>query len=167
MGNISTEVLSKLKISHNCIPTRAVQSVREYLDAQPNPLKAANAILNKFGIPPINNCKKAYVFAMTSVEQSLNNNIPKIENIIKKANERIEKITDILGPNAFTDYTNINGDTQTPDKKGGKRNIAMEIYLKNKEKGDKHVIGLIEKELNVSRQNAYTYVYLVKKDLKL
>lgn len=167
METNANEVLSKLKILPNTIPTRAVQQVREYLDSHPNPLKAANAILNKYGVPPLDNCKKAYVFAMTSVEQSLNNNVPKIESIINKANERIERITDILGSGAFTDYTNVNSETSSPDRKGGKRKIAMDLYLEHKDKGDKFVIELIQKELQVTKQNAYTYVYLVKKDLKL
>lgn len=162
-----TEVLTKLKIQPTAGPCRAVQQVREYLDSHPNPLKAANAILNKYGIPPLDNCKRAYVFAMTSVEQSLNNNVPKIESIINKANERIDRITDMLGSGAFTDYTNVNSETSTPDRKGGKRKIARDLYLEHKDKGDKFVIDLIQKELEITKQNAYTYVYLVKKDLKL
>lgn len=161
-----SEFYKKINVNPNDCTTRNIQNLREYLDSQSNSLKAANAILHKFGIPPVNNCKKAYVFAMTSVEQSLKNNY-KIESIINKANDRIERITDILGSNAFVDYTNVNSNTNTPDKKGGKRNIARDIYLQNKEKGDKFVIELIQKELNISKQNAYTYVYLVKKDLKL
>lgn len=165
--NSVTEVLTKLKIKPNSSPTRAVQTVREYLDSQSNSLKAANAILTKYGISPVNNCKKAYVFVMTSVEQSLNNNNPKIEQIIQKANDRIDRITDMLGTGAFTDYTSTNASTNSSDKKGGKRTIARDLYLENKDKGDKVVIELIQKELEVTRQNAYTYLYLVKKDLKI
>ena len=163
----ASEVFSTLKIKPDTTPTGAVQTMREYLDSRPDPHKAANAILHKFGISPIDNRKKAYVFAMTSVVESLNNNKPTIENIIQKANERIEKITDMLGSGAFTDYTNVNGETTSPDRKGSKRKIARDIYLENKDKGDKVIIELIQKELEITKQNAYTYVYLIKKDLKL
>lgn len=163
--SVSSNVLFELNIKPNAIPTVAVQAVREFLDSRPDPHKAANALLHKFGISPIDNRKKAYVFAMTSVEQSLNNNTPTIESIIKKANERIEKITDLLGTGAFTDYTKINGETTSPDRKGSKRKLATDIYMQNKDKSDKYVIELIQKELEVTKQNAYTYLYLIKKDL--
>ena len=164
--SVSEEILSKLKISKGTSDGRAIQAVRDYLDSQPNPLKAANAIINKVGIKPIDNRKKAYVFAMTTVEQSLHTMTPDIETIIKKSNERIEKITDLLGPGAFIVHENSNDDAMS--RKGpSKRSIAQEIYLQNKDKGEKYIIELVQKELEVTKQNAYTYIYLVKKDLKL
>jgi len=163
--SINNEILSKLNIKQGTIDTIAIQAVREYLDKQASPLKAANAILAKVGIKPISNRKKAYVFAMTTVEQALHNMTPDIENIIKKSNERIDKITDMLGPSAFK----INEIKEQEQLKKGpsKRNIARDIYLENKDKGEKFIIELVQKALNVTKQNAYTYIYLVKKDLKL
>lgn len=166
--SVYQEILTKLKIKHGTIDTVAIQAVREYLDSQSSPLKAANAIIAKVGISPIENRKKAYVFAMTTVEQALHNKDmnPNIEAIIKKSNERIERITDLLGPSAFKmDDTSASDEA---NRKGpSKRSVARDIYLQNKDKGEKVVIDLVQKELGVTKQNAYTYVYLVKKDLKL
>lgn len=161
---ISSDILKKLKIKEDTCTTRAVQAVREYLDSQPDPHKAANTLIGKFGIQPVDNRKKAYVFAMTSIEQSLTST-PKIEKIISKANERINAITDMLGSGAFVDYTDINGKTTSGDKKGNKRKLATELYNEHKDKGDKFVISLLEKELDITKQNAYTYVYLIKKSI--
>lgn len=163
--NPANEVITKLKVDEKMSPTVVVQTVREYLDGQPNSLKAANAIINKFGIKPIDNKKKAYVFAMTAVEHSLKNMNPSIEAIIQRSNERIERITDMIGPGAFTDYESKPQDDT--NKKGSKREIAREIYLEHKDKGDKQVIALVQEALGITKQNAYTYVYLVKKDLSL
>lgn len=161
---ISSDILKKLKIKESTCTIRAVQAVREYLDSQPDPHKAANALIGKFGIQPVDNRKKAYVFAMTSIEQNLIST-PKIESIISKANERISAITDMLGSGAFVDYTNVNGNTTSGDKKGNKRKLATELYNEHKDKGDKFIISLLQKELDISKQNAYTYVYLIKKDI--
>jgi hypothetical protein len=72
----------------------------------------------------------------------------------------------MLGPGAF--FVSDENQNQDINKKGpSKRSIAQEIYLQNKDKGEKVIIELVQKELNVTKQNAYTYIYLVKKDLKL
>jgi len=163
--NPTNEVITKLRVNDKMSPTVVVQTVREYLDNQPNSLKAANAIVNKFGIKPFDNKKKAYVFAMTAVEHSLKNMTPSIEAIIQKSNERIERITDMIGPGAFIDYENKPQEDSL--KKGSKRDVAREIYLEHKSKGDKQVIKLVQEALGITKQNAYTYVYLVKKDLSL
>lgn len=163
--SVNNEILSKLNIKQGTIDTIAIQAVREYLDKQSSPLKAANAIIAKVGISPVSNRKKAYVFAMTTVEQALHNMTPDIESIIKKSNERIQKITDMLGPSAFK----ISDEKEQELLKKGpsKRSIARDIYLGNKDKGEKAIIDLVVKALDVSKQNAYTYIYLVKKDLSL
>jgi hypothetical protein len=161
---VANDIISKLKLSRGMSMTVAIQNTREYLDSHPDSLKAANAITGKFGIQPINNKKKAYVFAMTAVEQSLNNMNPTIEAIIQKSNERITRITDMIGPHAFVDLDQQKSDTSSSPK-GSKREVARAIYLEHKDKGDKRVIELVQEALGVTKQNAYTYVYLVKKDL--
>jgi hypothetical protein len=161
---LSQEVLKKFGIDGTTSVNKAIQLVREHLDSQSDPLHAANVILKKFGVTPLTNTRKAYIFAMTSVEQSMITDTPNIEVIIQKANSRVKAITNMLGPYAF------NSAEQEPvevyAKKGNKRNIAKQIYIDNKDKGDKYVIELVQKELSISKQNAYTYVYLVKKDLQ-
>lgn len=164
--DVYSEILTHLKIKKGTSDTIAIQAVREYLDRQSSPLKAANAIISKVGIKPIDNRKKAYVFAMTTVEHALHNMTPNIESIINKSNERIERITDMIGPSAFI-MRDENENKELSKKGPSKRSIAMEIYLQNKDKGEKFIIDLVQKELQVTKQNAYTYIYLVKKDLSL
>lgn len=162
--NVYQEILRKFDVTSNTSVNKAIQLVREHLDSNPDPLHAANVILKKVGISPLDNKRKAYVFTMTTVEQSMISNNPTIEDIIRIANKRVKVITNILGPNSFVNTEEQ--DAEVYAKKGNKRAIAKQIYLDNKDKGDKYVIELVQKELDISKQNAYTYVYLVKKDLQ-
>lgn len=167
--NTSNELLKKIKVSSADCLTKAVIKTREYLDNQPDPLREANKVLNSFGIEKIDNVKKAYVFVMTAVEQSMNNNIPSIETIIQRSNQRIQSITDMVGPGAFVVEKEFKEGkvVVTKNKKGGSKSaIALEIYLANKDKEDKEIIDLIQNELEVSKQNAYTYLYNIKKKAK-
>lgn len=163
--NAADELLKKLDVARGVSVTRAIQRTRDYLDNQANPLKAANHIITKFDIPPIDNVKKAYVFAMTAVEQSLKTDSPSIETIMEKANARIARITDIIGPGAFVVEKEENTNKAAPGaRKGSKREVAKSIYLEFKDKiGDKEIIAKIAEELEVTTQNAYTYLYNVKK----
>ncbi len=163
--NPANEILSKLDIKRGTSEVRAIQQTRDYLDSHSNPLKAANYIVQKFNIPPIDNVKKAYVFAMTAVEQSLKSETPDIQAIMDRANARIHRLTDIIGDSAFVVHKEDNPNKAAPGaRKGSKREIAKSIYLENKEtKNDKEIITLISQELEVTAQNAYTYLYNVKK----
>jgi len=96
--NVADELLKKIDVARGSSINRAIQRTRDYLDSQDNPLKTANHITTKFNIPPTDNVKKAYVFVMTAVEQSLETDTPSIQAIMDKANARIKRITDIIGP---------------------------------------------------------------------
>jgi len=50
-------------------------------------------------------------------------------------------------------------------KKGAKRAIAAQIYMENKDKPNKDIVFLVAEALGVTMANAYTYVYIVKKEL--
>ena len=164
----ASEILSKLDIQRNMSEVRAIQKTRDYLDSQANPLRAANFIIQKFNIPHIDNVKKAYVFAMTAVEQSMKSDAPNIQAIMDRANARVSRLTDIIGPAAFIVQKEDNPNKAEPgSRKGSKREIAKTIYLENKAKlDDKAIIAMIADELEVTQQNAYTYLYNVKKLLK-
>ena len=164
----ASEILSKLNIQRNMSEVRAIQMTRDYLDNQVNPLRAANYISQKFNIPQNDNVKKAYVFAMTAVEQSMKSENPNIQAIMDRANARIDRLTDIIGPRAFVVEKEDNPNKAEPgSRKGSKREIAKTIYLENKATlDDKAIIALIADELEVTQQNAYTYLYNVKKLLK-
>lgn len=163
--NPASEVLKKVNVERGGSEVRAIHTVREYLDNQANPLKAANFIITRFNIPPLDNVKKAYVYAMTVVEQSLKTDTPSIEVIMAKANARIDRITDIIGPAAFVVEKEENENKAAPgSRKGSKREVAKSIYLEFKDKiSDKEIIEKISAELEVTAQNAYTYLYNVKK----
>jgi len=163
--NVANELLNKLDIDRKSSVNRAIYRTREYLDGQPDPLKTANSLMGKFKIPPVDNVKKAYVFVMTAVEQSMNNDIPSIQAIMDKANSRINRITDIIGPAAFVVEKEENSNKSAPgSRKGSKRDVAKTLYIENKaSKSDKEIIAMIAEELEVTLQNAYTYLYNVKK----
>lgn len=163
--NPANEVLNKLSLERGMSEVRAISQTRDYLDRNVNPLKAANFIIQKFNIPPVDNVKKAYVYAMTVVEHSLKTETPDIQAIMDRANARIDRLTDIIGPAAFVVHKEENPNKAAPGaRKGSKREIAKSIYLENKKtKSDKEIIELISAELEVTSQNAYTYLYNVKK----
>lgn len=163
--NVADELLKKIDLARGGSINRAIQRTREYLDGQPNPLKTSNSITSKFNIPPTDNVKKAYVFVMTAVEHSLESDAPDIQAIMDKANARIKRITDIVGPNAFVVEKEQNENKAAAgSRKGSKREVAKSIYLEFKESlTDKEIIAKISTELDVTTQNAYTYLYNVKK----
>jgi len=56
--------------------------------------------------------------------------------------------------------------TKTARKpRGSKREVVKQIYLANKDKAQKDIVPLVIEALGVSKYNAYTYIYLVRKDL--
>lgn len=48
-------------------------------------------------------------------------------------------------------------------KKGKKRELALEIYKKNRDKDKKEIIELFQKELDMSKSGATTYFYNMRK----
>lgn len=169
--NAAKEVISKLKLEVGMSPIRAIQKTREYLDRQPDQLKAANDIIVKFGLAPETNRKRAYVFAMTAVDQIINQGNTDKELLLEKSTTRIDSLTSLVGPGAFAvedqaGTTTVDGVVKPKGKKGSKRMVARELYLEFKSQGDEFVIQKIVEALEVTKQNAYTYVYLVKKDLE-
>lgn len=161
------QILSIFRISSGTemVP---VTKVREHLDKQSNPLKYANNLLSKLNIPFVGNQKKAYVYVMTMVEYAMKNQV-NIEQIIERANQRIHHITDIVGPGAFyveDDNIEENDIKLHREKLGSKSTRVREIYMQNKDKlDDKSILTIIQKELNISKTNAYTYLYNLKKKL--
>ena len=160
-------VMSKLQLVPGMSPNRAIQSVREFLDNQPDSLQAANRIMSAFDLKPETNKRKAYVFAMAAIENAVKQESLDPKDIMDRANVSIDRIVRSMGPGALEMPIEVqvtpNGKPRS--KKGSKRAVAKQLYLENRDKGDKVVIDLIAKALDVTVQNAYTYVYLVKKEL--
>lgn len=162
---INSGVLEKLKVQVGMSPIVAIQRTREYLDSQPDGLKAANSLLLKMGLPVENNQRKAYVFLMSAIENIVQSKPLAVKQIALRAEESINKIKDLIGKNAFIETTTPN--KVKNKKKASKRFIAMEIFQQYRDKGDKFVIEKISETLDVTKPNAYTYFYLIRKDLKL
>lgn len=162
------QILKTFKLGSEDSKVRAVQTVREHLDNQPNPLKFANNILRQVGVPFVGNQKKAYLYVMTVVEQAMFNRV-NIEEIMDRANARIDHITKIIGPGAFyveEEFTNEKEATVTKGKLGSKSARVKELYLEfNGKIPEKELIDKIEIELEVTKNNAYTYLYNLKKKL--
>lgn len=163
------QLLGTFKVNSSTGMIRTVQIVREHLDKQPNPLKYANNILKQLQIPFVGNQKKAYVYVMTAVEQAMHNRV-NIEEIISRANQRIDHITNIMGAGAFLvehEFDNEKEAIVTKGKLGSKSARVKEIYLEfNGKITEKDLLDKIEQELEITKNNAYTYLYNLKKKLK-
>lgn len=157
-------ILAKLDVKRGMSVIRAIQNTREYIDNQSDPQKAANGLLLKLGVevPFINDLNKARIFAMTTVEQAVTQNTINPEQVIAKAEKSFDKLTkeSMFGKVEAPTF----GD-KPKGKKGAKRAIAAQIYMENKDKPNKDIVFLVAEALGVTMANAYTYVYIVKKEL--
>ena len=162
------QILKTFKLSSETSSIRAVQLVREHLDNQPNPIKFANNILKQVDVPFIGNQKKAYLYVMTVVEQAMQNRV-NIEEIMTRANQRIDHITKMIGPGAFyveEEFTNEKEATVTRGKLGSKSARVKELYQEfNGKISENDLIDKIQEELEITKNNAYTYLYNLKKKL--
>ena len=161
------KVMKRLDLSKGMSINRAIIRTRDYLDNQSNPTKAANAILHTLEVPVpyIEQPSKANVFALASVEQVLMQDIFDPISTSKIIELKFNSIRSKM-PFCFKDGESTE-EVVSQGKKGAKRAVANQIYSENKHKDDKEVIALIAEALEVSSQNAYTYLYLIKKSLKV
>lgn len=158
------KVLAKLDVKRGMSVTRAIQNTRAYIDSQSDPQKVANGLLMKLGVevPFIDNLDTARIFVMSTVEQAVTQNLVNPEQVIAKAEKSVEKLSQsglLSKPASVT----VNG--KPKGKKGAKRAIAAQIYMENKDKPNKDIVFLVAEALGVTMANAYTYVYIVKKEL--
>lgn len=158
------KVLAKLDVKPGMSVSRAIQNTRSYIDNQSDPQKAANGLLLKLGVevPFINDLNKARIFAMTTVEQAVKTNSINPEQVIAKAEQSFDTLTK-QSMFAKPEAPVIEG--KPKGKKGAKRAIAAQIYMENKDKPNKDIVFLVAEALGVTMANAYTYVYIVKKEL--
>ena len=161
---MTTALLKKINVTEGMSPVIAIQRTRDYLDNQPDRLKAANQIMASFGLPNENNQRKAYVFVMSAVEKLVNGESVSPDSIVERANRSVVTLKSLVGENVFNVGEQPEGHAPV-SRKGSKREVAKQLYLEFKEQGETFVIAKVMEALEVSKQNAYTYVYLVKKDL--
>ena len=157
-------ILAKLDVKRGMSLTRAIQNTRAYIDKQSDPQKVANGLLMKLGVevPFIENIDKARIFVMTTVEQAVTQNNINPEQVVAKAEKSVEKLSQ---SGLLTKPASVTIGDKPKGKKGAKRAIAAQIYMENKDKPNKDIVFLVAEALGVTMANAYTYVYIVKKEL--
>lgn len=155
------KLMSKLNLSKGMSVNRAIVQSSEYIDSQSDPLKASNTIMKNLGMPQFEFVEptQAKVMALASIEQLLVMDEFDPEKANEIATSKFERLRNKM-PYA------VKGTVVSKSRKGAKRDVAKQIYLENKGKSDKDIIAIVAKEMNITLQNAYTYIYLVKKDLK-
>lgn len=160
------DVLTRMRIKRNSSVAYAINMAREYLDNSKNPLGAANSILIDHGVKPHLNSKVAYIYALTVIESLVKGEEIAPASVVERSETRINNITRKMGAGAFKEEVVASID-EPSTKKGGKRAVAREIYFKYRvDKKEKEIIDIIAQELQVSKPNAYSYVYLIKKEMK-
>lgn len=154
-------IMQKLRLSKGMSINRAIVQSSEYIDSQSDPLKASNAIIQTLEVPLmyVTEPTQAKVLALASIEQLLVMDQFDPNKAAEIATFKFERLRKKM-PYA------VKGVTISKSRKGAKRDVARQIYLENKGVDEKEIIALVAKELEVSLQNAYTYIYLIKKDLK-
>ena len=157
-------ILAKLDVKRGMSVVRAIQNTRSYIDSQSDPQKAANSLLLKLGVevPFINDLDKARIFAMTTVEQAVKNNSINPEQVVASAEQKFDSLSK---QSMFAKPASVTIGDKPKGKKGAKRAIAAQIYMENKDKPNKDIVFLVAEALGVTMANAYTYVYIVKKEL--
>lgn len=156
------KILQTLNLSKGMSINRAIVQASEYIDNQPNPLRFSNAIVQTLEVPLsyISDLDEAKVVALATVEQLLTMDTFEPDAAADAIALKLERIRKKM-PFAFRTETVVT------KKRGGKRDQARQIYVANKDLPTKEIIAIVAKELEVTLQNAYTYVYLVKKSLKV
>ena len=151
-------VLDGLDMTNVTSPSRAVQMAREKITSARDPLGFANGIIKSFGGNEVKNADAARLTATALIEEAIRNR----ENFDYKVVEdrvkaRVEKLMETVSTPTVT---------KTARKpRGSKREVVKQIYLANKDKAQKDIVPLVIEALGVSKYNAYTYIYLVRKDL--
>jgi hypothetical protein len=160
------DLLRRLKVDSSMSTTRIVMTVREYLNNQPNPVRACNAILFKLGVNKQfkDEPRKARIYTFTAIEEAIkqgDNFRP--ESVLAIAETRNHKITRLMGP----DFEFVDGDTSvdgTPKVKS-KKDIVTEIFMANKDSPTGDIIKLIVANTQIEKSSAYSILYSVRKSL--
>ena len=156
-------IMDKLDLKKGMSINRAIVSVSEIIDNQHDPGKFSNGIIQKLSVPLgyVSDEGQAKILALAVVEQLLAANPFDPDMAAEVATGKLAKLNKKL---PFLFKTKL---VTVVKKRGGKRDVAAKIYMDNKHLSNKEVIAMIAQELDVTLQNAYTYLYLVKKSLKI
>lgn len=172
------QVLTRLNINSQS-RLAAVQDVRAHIEGSDNPIGAARAIIANL-ISGDFTCNDPIVARMTA--QSLVSDAiefgDKYDDIValKRAGDKIAGYR-VSNPWFFYKPSSSTVETTTETregiavevktdgklKKGGKQVLAMALYEKHKALTNKEIIAIFEKELDMSKPGATTYLYNCKK----
>lgn len=160
-----TELMKRLHIKRDMSLTSIIRTTREYLENQTNPVRACNAILFKLGVHQQfkSEPRKARVYAFTAIEQSLlagEDFDP--TSVADIANKRLDKISLLLGPDV--EVVMDNPTTSAPKPKS-KKDMVVDIFVKNKDKPTAELVKIIVDKLKVEKQSAYSLLYAARKSM--
>lgn len=155
-------IMLKFDLKKGMSINRAIVFCSSYLDSQPDPTKASNAVVQTLEIPApfFKEPSQAKIMALAAIEQLLLMDVFDPVEAGEIANAKFQSIQKKM-PYA------VKGEAISKSRRGAKRDVALQIYLENKGVDEKIIIAQVAKELDISPQNAYTYIYLVKKSLKI
>lgn len=154
-------ILNKLDLVKGMSINRAIVRSSEFIDNQNDPEKFANGLIQNLNVPiPYAEFGQAKILALAVIEQLLTMKEFDPDQAAEIAVDKLDKISKKF-PFLFKKPVVV------VKKKGSKREIASRIYTQNKDLDSKAIVALIAKELDVTMQNAYTYLYNVKKALKV
>ena len=156
------KIMKRFDLKKGMSINRAIVYSSDYIDKQSDPHKFCNAVLQTLEVPVpyIAEPSQAKVMALASIEQLL---VMETFDPSKAAEIATMKFERILKKMPYA----VKGTVLTKTRRGAKRDVARQIYLENKDQDEKAIIALVAKELDITPQNAYTYIYLVKKSLKV
>jgi hypothetical protein len=157
-------ILTKVGLTRGMSVNAAIVRSSEFIDTQTDPLKFSNAVLQALDIPIpyISEPNQAKTLALAAIEQLVIMEVFDPSKTAEIAISKYEKIKKKM-PYAFGEGAVV----ISTARRGAKRDVARQIYLESKGMDEKDIIALVAKELDISPQNAYTYIYLIKKSLKV
>lgn len=161
-ANEQEYILTKMDLVKGMGINRAIVQASEFIDNQADPERFANGIIQSLKVPLQYNADmgQAKILALAVVEQLVTKDVFDPELAAEYAVGKLDKISKKF-PFLFKKPITV------VQKKGSKRDIASKIYTDNRNLDTKSIVALIAKELDVTTQNAYTYLYNVKKMLKV
>ena len=162
--NQVNKLLSKLDLVKGMSVNYAVVKVRDYIDSQPDPVRASNQILSSLGLPATftNEVRKSSIYALAAIEQAITQEDFDVEATMSISDAKFARIYKMM-PFLFKDEHADGESKSKPSRKGAKTQLALEIYKSNIDKSDKEIMDLFQEILEITKPNAYTYLYNLKK----
>ena len=160
----TSDLMKRLHLNREMSASTIVRTAREYLEKQPNQIRACNAILFKLGVQKQfkDESRKARIYAFTAIEESLVNGENFDPSTVSGiADKRLRKIEMLLG----RDPGVVVQSEESSSKPKSKKDMVVDIFVKNKEKPTSELIKLIVDSVKVEKQSAYSLLYAARKSM--